>query len=146
MKSYKVAVKVYGEPNWAYNAQRFATRGEAEQAGKDLSGRWTSLEKFEVQESPDPVNYRIANGTMEEVASPAPPPAPRVPAAVPPPVAVPSPVSVVSEEGEDMLEEKPVSRRRKAQKAPKKKRKERSFVDGSSMSGIFNNTKDLFSK
>ena len=53
--SYKVAVKVRGEEGWSYNALRFPTKEEAEAHGQDLYSRWMLVEKWEVQESDDPV-------------------------------------------------------------------------------------------
>lgn len=58
VRSYKVAIKVYGEPGWVYNAQRFATMEEAKSAANDLASRWTLVETYEVHPSDDPVNYR----------------------------------------------------------------------------------------
>lgn len=66
--SWKTAVKVFGEPQWNYNALRFETREEAEAWGRDLARRWTLVEKWEPQESDDPVNYRIQDGQLVPVA------------------------------------------------------------------------------
>jgi len=68
--SYKVAVKVTGEPQWNYNAQRFATEEEAQAAGEDLYSRWTLVERFEVQESADPVNYKWEDGKAVALFTP----------------------------------------------------------------------------
>lgn len=53
--TYKVAVKAYGEQGWSYNALRFPTKEEAETYGRDLAWRWSGVEKWEVQESDEPI-------------------------------------------------------------------------------------------
>lgn len=68
MKSYKVGVKTYGEPDWVYNQLRFATFEEAKAWGDDLFARWTLAEKTEVHESDDPVNYAYVDGVLKPAA------------------------------------------------------------------------------
>ena len=46
----------------ATNSCRFATREEAEEAGRELLSRWFAPSGFEVRESEDPVNYRMQDG------------------------------------------------------------------------------------
>ena len=53
--TFKVAVKVRGESGWSYNALRFPTREEAEAYARNLASRWMGVEKWEIQESDDPV-------------------------------------------------------------------------------------------
>lgn len=60
--SYKIEVKPFGETKWSSNALRFATHDEADQAGKDLSMRWTMVDKWRVASSDDPVNYKWESG------------------------------------------------------------------------------------
>ena len=55
-RSYKVAVKTFGDTNWGYNALRFATREAADDWGLDLSLRWTALKEYEVQDSEEEPN------------------------------------------------------------------------------------------
>jgi hypothetical protein len=156
MKSYKVAVMATGESNWSYNGQRFATRNEAQAAGDDLSSRWSAVEKFEVQKSNDPVNYKWENGqaisvkasapaetpaTVEPVPAPAETPAPVEPVPAPAETPIPSenPVSgegsIVPEIVTPTPDLKPVRRKRAAK--PKPAKKGRTFSDGSSMKGLY---------
>jgi len=57
--SWKTAVKVFGEPQWNYNALRFATREEAEAYGADLASRWILVRDWEAQVDDEPPNYRL---------------------------------------------------------------------------------------
>lgn len=137
--SYKVAVKVQGEPGFSYNAQRFSTREEAEKAGSDLMSRWIAVERYEVQESPDPANYRFEGGQAKMLESE--PPAAPIPAPAPAPEVTPEPEPeteedpVIEDESEPILEKKP--RKPKKTVAPRPKKKDRKFPDGSSMKGIY---------
>ena len=63
--SYKVAVKIAGEPGWSYNALRFATKEEADLFGRDLFSRWMLMEKYEVQSSNEPVDAAIVSGELK---------------------------------------------------------------------------------
>ena len=45
---FKVVVKVYGESEFVGNGLKFATRETAEEYGRDLSSRWTAVEKWKV--------------------------------------------------------------------------------------------------
>ena len=65
--SWKPAVRVYGEPQWNYNALRFATEAEALANANDLMARWTLVEAAQAHPSDDPVNYSYANGRLEAV-------------------------------------------------------------------------------
>jgi hypothetical protein len=53
---------------FAGNALRFATREEANAWLDDLMMRWFAVRDVRVDESDDPVNYRIVDGRLEEVA------------------------------------------------------------------------------
>ena len=67
--SFKVEVKVIGEPHWVGNALRFATWGEAHDYGLDLGNRWTQVEEMRTVESTDPVRDRWVDGAVVEVVS-----------------------------------------------------------------------------
>lgn len=51
-KSFKVLM------DGGSNAQRFATREEADSAARELRSRWTAMDKYTIEPSDDPVNYR----------------------------------------------------------------------------------------
>jgi hypothetical protein len=75
--SYRVVIKVHGEHGETGNAMRFATAKEARAYGRDLFGRWTSVESWRIKATQDPPNYRWdqANGTiaaLPETPSPIP--------------------------------------------------------------------------
>jgi hypothetical protein len=65
--SFKTAVRIKGESRWTYNGLFFATSEEAEAWGRDVSRRWSLLEKWEVQTSNEPVNYKYENGQLIKV-------------------------------------------------------------------------------
>ena len=65
--SFKTAVRIKGESRWTYNGLFFATSEEAEAWGRDLSRRWSLLEKWEAQTSNEPVNYKFENGQLIKV-------------------------------------------------------------------------------
>ena len=67
--SWKTAVKVKGEEGWSYNALRFATSQEADSYGADLSRRWLLVEKWEAQESDEPVNYHFSDGELQPIGT-----------------------------------------------------------------------------
>ena len=55
--SWKTEVLVDGK--WATNSVRFATKEEAEEAGRELLGRWFVPTDSRAAESDDPVNYKF---------------------------------------------------------------------------------------
>lgn len=59
-KSWKPEVKVHGE--WASNALRFATKGEALASASSLFSRWILCEDGRATESEDPVNCKREDG------------------------------------------------------------------------------------
>lgn len=64
-KNWKPQVLVQGE--WAGNALVFATRDEALENARELMGRWMLVTDYRAGESTDAVNYKWANGQLEEV-------------------------------------------------------------------------------
>jgi hypothetical protein len=67
--SFKVDIFFRGDPNRYQDTLRFATRDEAEKSGerassewKSLSLRWFVVERWQVSESSDDVNYRFVDG------------------------------------------------------------------------------------
>jgi len=58
MRSFKTEV-LTGENDWSSNALRFATKEEAEAAGKELLSRWYVPRDSRATASEDPVNYRF---------------------------------------------------------------------------------------
>jgi hypothetical protein len=56
-RSYKVACRVRGEQEWAYNALRFPSEDLAQEYAKDLYSRWTMLEEWRIEASDEPVMY-----------------------------------------------------------------------------------------
>ena len=54
VRSYKAEMKVHG--GWSANQRRYATREEADAAGKDLYSRWTAAEDYRVVPSSDAPN------------------------------------------------------------------------------------------
>jgi hypothetical protein len=67
--SYKIAVMVRGESKPSYNGIRVETEQEATWHGNDLFSRWMLMESFTVEQSDDPVNYKIdvENGVVQAV-------------------------------------------------------------------------------
>lgn len=67
--SFKPAVEVINEPGkYHHNNLAFATREEAERSAKDLMSRWMLVTSWRVDESDQPVNYRLTeDGQLEEV-------------------------------------------------------------------------------
>jgi hypothetical protein len=55
--SWKTEVCVSGE--WASNSLRFATKLEAEMAGRELLSRWFVPSDYRAAESDEPVNARM---------------------------------------------------------------------------------------
>lgn len=62
MKSWAMEVIADSSGKFCGNACRYATREEAEQAGRDLMGRWILVREWRAVESVDPVNYKFENG------------------------------------------------------------------------------------
>lgn len=60
--SFKPMFLTYGDSKWYGNAQRFATREEAEGSAYDRWTRWAMAKDWRADESDDPVNYRRVNG------------------------------------------------------------------------------------
>lgn len=58
-KSFKAGMWIAGELELSFNAQRFATREEAEAAACELKSRWMLVRGFEILPSTDEVNYRF---------------------------------------------------------------------------------------
>jgi hypothetical protein len=56
--SYKVQIKFKGESHFVSNIVRFATEEEAEDYGIYKLLTWDAADKFLVDESNEPVNYR----------------------------------------------------------------------------------------
>lgn len=59
--SFKPVIKTGSDPKFYDNAQRFATHKEAELMAKDIFNRWLAAVEWGVEESTDPVNYRLAD-------------------------------------------------------------------------------------
>lgn len=66
--SYAPMVRTTDNGPFATNALRFATRDEAQAWLDDLVMRWFAVRDTRVDESTDPVNYKIENGVLTEVA------------------------------------------------------------------------------
>lgn len=62
--SFKPMIKTINDPKFYPNNLAFATREEAEVSAKDTYGRWLSATEWRVDESDQPVNYRIDLETM----------------------------------------------------------------------------------
>jgi hypothetical protein len=67
--SFKPAVEVFNDPGkYHHNNLAFATHAEAERSAKDLMSRWMLVTSWRVDESDQPVNYRLdESGQLEEV-------------------------------------------------------------------------------
>lgn len=67
--SFKPAVEVINEPGkYHHNNLAFATREEAERSARDLMSRWMLVTNWRVDESDQPVNYRLRyDGALEAV-------------------------------------------------------------------------------
>ena len=64
--SWKMQVCVSGE--WSTNSCRYATREEAEAAGRELLSRWFAPSDSRAVESEDPVNYEFVEGSARPLA------------------------------------------------------------------------------
>lgn len=67
--SFKVEVQTGGDRAWTSNAQRFATREQADAAGNDLFSRWIAMRAFRVVPSPDPPNQPPLDVKSPDVAN-----------------------------------------------------------------------------
>jgi hypothetical protein len=66
MTSYKPMFLVSGQ--WCGNAQRFATREEAEASAKARFHVWTMPSDYRAEPSDEPVNYRRVDGRDERIS------------------------------------------------------------------------------
>lgn len=62
--SFKPAVKTFGEDKYHHNNLAFETREEAEASARDLASRWMLVEDWRVDESDQPVNYKLVDGEL----------------------------------------------------------------------------------
>ncbi len=67
--SFKPMIQTHGDDQYYPNATAFATREEAELAAKDIFNRWMLAVNWRVDESDEPVNYRIECGVMFPIES-----------------------------------------------------------------------------
>lgn len=67
--SFKVEVQTGGDRAWTSNAQRFATREQADAAGNDLFSRWIAMRAFRVVPSSDPPNQPLPDVKSTDAAS-----------------------------------------------------------------------------
>ena len=68
--SWKPMVRTGKDPKWYGNALAFATRKEAQYSADELMSRWMIVVEAGVEESDEPVNYRIDWDTREMIAVP----------------------------------------------------------------------------
>lgn len=68
--SWKPMVRTGKDPKWYGNALAFATRKEAQYSADELMSRWMLVVEAGVEESDEPVNYRIDWDTREMIAVP----------------------------------------------------------------------------
>ena len=66
--SFKPIIKTIGDSKFYPNGLCFATREEAEFSAKDIYSRWMMATEWGVEESDDPVNYRIDLDTGQMTA------------------------------------------------------------------------------
>lgn len=66
--SFKVEVQADSTGTWASNGLRFATKNEADDYGRDLAGRWTSVRYWRSVESDEPVTHQHVAGVTSGVA------------------------------------------------------------------------------
>lgn len=59
MENWKSWVQTGTDPTWYCNACVYATKEEAEEAGKELASRWMLVVDHEARPSDEPVNYRF---------------------------------------------------------------------------------------
>ena len=66
--SFKPTVRTGTDPKFYTNNLAFATREEAERSAKDLMSRWMLVVEWGVEESDEPVNYRLReDGALEDI-------------------------------------------------------------------------------
>ena len=65
--SYKPMIQTVHDDQYYPNNTAFATREEAMLAAEDIYGRWLLARNYRVDESDEPVNYRIEDGVMYPV-------------------------------------------------------------------------------
>lgn len=65
--SYKMEVIAERDGNWASNACVYATKKEAEDAGRELMSRWMAVREYRAVESTDAVNYRFDSEAYRSV-------------------------------------------------------------------------------
>ena len=68
--SFKPVVRTGSDPKWYGNSLAFATRKEAQYSADELMSRWLLVVEAGVEESDEPVNYRIDWDSRELVAVP----------------------------------------------------------------------------
>lgn len=68
--SFKPVVRVGIDPKWYGNSLAFATRKEAQYSADELMSRWHLVVEAGVEESDEPVNYRIDWDAREMIAVP----------------------------------------------------------------------------
>ena len=68
--SFKPVVRTGSDPKWYGNSLAFATRKEAQHSADELMSRWLLVVEAGVEESDEPVNYRIDWYAMQLVAVP----------------------------------------------------------------------------
>jgi hypothetical protein len=72
--SYKMEVRVDGQ--WSTNNMRYATKAEADEAGKELLSRWCVPDASRAAPSDDPVNARFDFDRYKSALIPTPEPTP----------------------------------------------------------------------
>lgn len=65
--SYAPEFKVFGDPKFYRNAERYATEAEAQQSASARYAVWTMAEEYRVTEAEEPVNYAIVDGQRVSV-------------------------------------------------------------------------------
>ncbi len=68
--SFKPIVRTGSDPKWYGNSLAFATRKEAQYSADELMSRWLLVVEAGIEESDEPVNYRIDWDMMKLVAVP----------------------------------------------------------------------------
>ena len=68
--SFKPVVRTGTDPKWYDNSLAFATRKEAQYSADELMSRWLLVVEAGVEESDEPVNYRIDFDTYQMIAVP----------------------------------------------------------------------------
>lgn len=69
--SFKPVVRTGTDPKWYGKSLAFATRKEAQYSADELMSRWLLVVEAGVEESDEPVNYRIDFDTYQMIAVPA---------------------------------------------------------------------------